>query len=252
MKPDISPSDQHGKPISAAWIKAFSQIVVTVIIVGGVIYAMRYLVESPGKALEKIAESFESGKVVTEFRDYVTSVKGVNYLQVATINTTDIFSRRDSKTIMWNLIGLPDVNIEIQAPVEYTYYLDLKGEWEFQWNEEEQGITVIAPVLQANTPAIDISKMKIIKEEGSLLRNEAAVRQKLMEQIMDITRKAANDKIPLIRELARNETRQFIETWFIKVQFRDARLKPHVKNVYFADEQPVPTRPLPSIPGETP
>jgi len=217
--------------------KALVTIGVTAIIVGGIIFAMIYLIESPANALEKIATNFKSGKVVTEFRDYVTSVKGMTYLQVAKLNTTDVFSRTDSRKILWNWVGLPDVKIEIQAPVEYTYYLDLKEKWEFNWLDEEQGIIVIAPMLQPNTPAIDVSNMKIIREEGSILRDESEVRQRLMQQIMEISRSMAKEKIPVIRELARNETRQFIETWFIKVQFSNSKIKPHVKAVYFADEE---------------
>lgn len=247
--------EQHGlgeQPIivKTTWAKAFSRIGVTAVLVGGMVYAMTYLIESPGKAIKYIADNFTSGKVVTEFRDYVTSVKGVNYLQVATLQTTDVFSRTDSKAIMWDWIGLPDVNIEIQAPVEYTFYLDLKDHWEFQWHDDEQGIIVVAPRLQPNTPAIDVSNMKILKEEGSVWRDEVEVRQKLTQQITEISKTMANEKIPLIRELARNETRQFIEAWFIKVQFKHAKIKPHVKMVYFADEQSLLNQSTPSLSEE--
>lgn len=138
---------------------------------------------------------------------------------------------------MWNWVGLPDVRVEIQAPVEYTFYLDLKDKWEFRWQNEEQSIIVIAPSIQSNTPAIDISKMQISKEEGSVLRNEEEVKEKLKQQISKISKTIAQNKIPLIRELARNETRQFVESWFMKVYFKDADIKPHVQSVYFADEK---------------
>ena len=222
--------------VKTTWAKAFSRIGVTAILIGGIIYIATQCMRTPGKIIEDIAKGFNSGKVVTEFRDYVTKIRGVNYLQVATLQSIDTFSRTDSKNIMWDWIGLPDVRIEIQAPVEYTFYLDLKDKWEFQWHHEDQSIIVIAPMLRPNTPAIDVSNMKIIKEEGSVLRNEEEVKEKLKQQITEISKRMAQEKIPLVRELARNETRQFLEAWFIKVQFKQSEIKPHIQMVYFADE----------------
>ena len=56
-----------------------------------------------------------------------------------------------------------------------------------------------------------------------------------MPELLDRT---AHSKLPLVRELARRETRRFVENWFVAVRFHDAAVKPHVSDVYFADEPP--------------
>ncbi len=229
-------NDKQPIIVKTTWAKAFSRIGVTAILVFGAIYGMKVAIKTPAEAIQEIAKGFISGEVKTEFVDYVTRVRGVNQLQIAQLNSVDTFHKTDSKSVLWESIGLPDVKVEIEAPVEYTFYLDLKKQWDFAWQDDEQGIIVIAPQIEYNTPAIDVSQMKVRITEGSVWRDEEDVRAKLTQELTTLSKRMASEKISLIREIARNETRQFIINWFIKVRFKDSDIKPHIQMVYFVDE----------------
>lgn len=192
------------------------------------------------RALQEIAAAFRTGTITTEFRDYVTEVRGVNRLQVAQLQSVDSFSRTDSTAVFWDALQLPDVRVRMEMPVEYNYYLDLNDPWTFHWREAEQAIVVDAPALRCATPAVDLARMKVEVVEGSVLRDEAAVQERLKARMPELLRRAAERKIPLVRETARRQTRLFIENWFVKVRFQDAPVKPHVLDVAFADETSAP------------
>ena len=192
------------------------------------------------RALQEIAAAFKTGRITVEFKDYVTEVRGVNRLQVAQLQSVDSFSRTDSTAIFWDALQLPDVRVRMEMPVEYSYYLDLNEPWTFAWREAEQAIVVDAPALRCATPAVDLAGMRVEVLEGSVLRDEAAVQERLKSQMPELLRRAAERKIPLVRETARRQTRLFVENWFVKVRFQDAPVKPHVLDVAFADETAAP------------
>ena len=192
------------------------------------------------RALQEIAAAFKTGRITVEFKDYVTEVRGVNRLQVAQLQSVDSFSRTDSTAIFWDALQLPDVRVRMEMPVEYAYYLDLNEPWTFAWREAEQAIVVDAPALRCATPAVDLAGMRVEVLEGSVLRDEAAVQERLKSQMPELLRRAAEQKIPLVRETARRQTRLFVENWFVKVRFQDAPVKPHVLDVAFADETAAP------------
>lgn len=226
-------------------VKLATKIGIAAVVVVGLVYVVIYLIDSSTRAISNIAESFNSGKVVTEFHDYITKLEGQNHLQVAQIKSVDTFSRSDSASILWNLITLPNVKIEIQIPVEYSYYIDLKQKWEFKWEENEKTVTVLAPGIQCNTPAIDISNMKIVEKEGSFLRDVEGVKEKLRSELSERLKLVAIQKIPFIREIARKETEQFIQNWFLKFYFKESEFKPKYLFVYFTDESNLPKQSTP-------
>lgn len=214
---------------------------IVVIVIG--IYAVHRITQLPvetfdraGEALTRIASAFKTGKVTIEFHDYVTKVSGVNYLQIANLKSVDTFTRTDSTAIFWDLIGLPDITVEIQTPVEYTFYLDLNDKWEFIWDQQRQSIFVIAPTIKCNTPAVDIANLKIIVKDGSIFRNTDDAIERLKKEMPGLARSIASEKIPLVRETARRETRTFVENWVVNIMFKDFEFKPHVQEVYFQDE----------------
>lgn len=197
------------------------------------------------KAVE-IVQAFKKGTIVTIWKDYVTQVSGSNYLQVAKLNSVETFTRTDSTSAMWDMIDLPDVIVQLETPVEFTFYLNLNDQWQFKWDDADQGITIIAPKIQYNQPAVDISKMSFTTIKGSVLRNEKKVQDQFMQDITTVLSTRAGEKINLIREIARNETNKFFSNWFINSVFKDASQKPHIKAVYFADEK------LPDAPVNNP
>ena len=125
----------------------------------------------------------------------------------------------------------------MQGPVEFTYYLDLKEKWDFRWKDVKDGITVIAPRLRYNMPAVDVSNLSITVSKGSILRDEQATKEKLRAEITRMTRVKAQKKISFARETARQATREFVNEWFIALKFDEMETKPFIREVYFADEQ---------------
>lgn len=218
--------------------KLLIQLGVTALLIAGLVFLIIYYVNSSGDVLKTVAESFKSGKVVTEFHDYITRIEGSNRLQVATLHSVDTFTKKDSRSIFWDLVKFPDVVVEFKAPIEYTYFISLKGDWSFSWDENAKGITVIAPQIEPGTPAIDISKMEIYEKQGSIFRDSEKVKQQLKSELSGKLTWAANEKIPLIRETARKQISEFIQEWFIRYYFKDSAIKPERIDILFPGESP--------------
>jgi hypothetical protein len=215
---------------------AAGAVILASVMVLKVLDVPRRAAHEAGDALARIAAAFRTGSVTLEFRDYVTRVSGMNRLQVAALQSVDTFTRTDSTAIFWDTVGLPDVEVQIQAPVEYTFYLDLDEPWDFSWDERTQSIVVAAPRIRAGTPAVDISGMTTTVVRGSFIRDEAKATAKLREVMPELARRQAAAKIPIIREIARTQVRRFVEGWFVQVKFKDAAVRPHLQEVLFADE----------------
>ena len=161
--------------------------------------------------IERIAAAFKTGTIRETFFSYATAMSGSNYLQFATLNQTEVFEREDSATALWGQLELPAVIVRATAPVEYTYYLDLEGEWSFLLADDV--LTVTAPPIQYNQPAIDASALEFEVRQDSLLRDEEAALAKLKSGLVPMARQRARSNLGLIRELGRNRTRSFVETW---------------------------------------
>ncbi len=200
------------------------------------IYVGIRLLNFSNKVIDQISENFSSGKVVDKFYSYVEKIEGSNKLQVASIKTVDRFSKKDSQSILWNLISLPDVIIEIQVPVEYNYFVDLKDKWEFSWEESDSTILVVAPRINFFTPAVDISGMEIIERKSSVLRDVDKVKEDLRQELSEKLEVVARNKIPLIREIARSEVKQFLITWFNNSYFKNIKLGQVKLKLQFEDE----------------
>ena len=260
---DLIENDQNqkheDKPIivKRSWAKTVSTVGVVIIIVFGIIYIFRTSCEIPGKVVDKIgqiigsgtneikeiAQAFMKGTVVTEFRSYAIEVTSSNYLQVAKLNTNEQLSRTVSKTIFWDKIDLPEVKVDIMVPVEYTFYVDLEGIWKFTLQDlgskadEIIEVIVHAPEIQLNRPSINLTRLTV-NMKGSILRtDENEVEKQLMQEILPMCMRSGKDKIKIIRAIAKDEVEKFVQNWFVNFQFKDYKIKPHVKAVYFADEE---------------
>lgn len=216
--------------------KLFSRISIAVFIFVVIFTAVVYLAERGCNIASEISENFKTGKVTTEFRDYVSEIKGVRRLQVASLKTTDIFTRVDSRSILWELIDLPDVEVEIKLPVEYNYYLDLKDKWNFLWDENTQSVRVIAPKIKPNTTAVNISEMRVSIIKGSFLRNVDEVKDSLFKELMPRLDQLAYEKINLIKETARKEVSDLISNWFKQIYLKNYDVNAKLISVYFEDE----------------
>jgi hypothetical protein len=191
------------------------------------------------KFINNFSEGFNSEKVVNEFYSYVESIEGSNKLHVASIKSVDRFSKKDSQSILWNLISLPDVVIELHVPVEYNYYVDLKGKWEFSWEESDSTIYVIAPEINYFPPAVNISQMEIFEKESSIIRDSERVKENLRKELTDKLDIVAKNKIILIREIARMEVSQFLITWFPKSNIKNIDSENLKLKLIFNDEREI-------------
>lgn len=215
--------------------------------IGAALYVLLSLSHAPREALRatrelfgdarEIASAFRSGTVTTSFSSYATQVTGSNRLQVATLQQLEVFERKDEAAIFWGQLALPDVIVEARAPVEYTYTLDLKEPWSFAL--EAQTLLVKAPQLRHNAPAVDVSALRYEIHKGSVLRDEAAVIEKLRQGLSELSKQRARSHIALIRDTARRQTEEFVETW-LKARFSDGGA--FRARVSFADE-PAPRSP---------
>jgi hypothetical protein len=183
------------------------------------------------KELRSIAEAFRQGTVTTSFTSYATEVSGNSFFQFATLKQVESFERRDTSTVLWGQLALPDVVIEARAPVEYTYYLDLNKPWSLRL---ENGIVwVTAPRIEWNTPAIDASALHFYVREGSIFRDQGLVQDRLQAGLSEMARAKARQNVPLVREVGRKKTEEFVENWLVR-GFSDG--SSYRARVLFADE----------------
>jgi len=181
----------------------------------------------------KLAAAFRTGTVTTSFASYATQLTGSNRLQVATLRQLEVFERTDEAAIFWGQLQLPDVVVEARAPVEYVYYLDFKEPWSFVL--EDRTLLVKAPQVRHNAPAVDVSALRYEVRKGSILRDEAAVIETLRKGLSQLAELRANAHVGLVRDTARRQTEEFVETW-LKTKFSDGA--GFRARVVFADEAP--------------
>lgn len=170
------------------------------------------LIDKGGKTLVSVAEAFQRGRITHTFISYATTVTGASYLQFATLKQMEIFQRKDEAMTLG--IPLPDVIVEARAPVEFTYYLDLKGMWRIALQDRK--VCVLAPPIQFNKPAVDASLIQYEVRKGSIFRRTGPVMEALKERITAETIRRANEHIPLVREEGRKQTAAFIKTWLLR------------------------------------
>jgi len=240
-EPAHSPIPPPGRAGPASWAWPLAIVLVVAILTGTALYVFVSLRDAPGRAVDKgrevlhdlagVAAGFRQQTVETRFISYATGVTGGQRFQFATLEQTEVFRRRDRSSVMWGYLELPEVVVEVTAPVTYTYYLDLDAPW--RMTLEDETIRVVAPPIEFNPPAVDPSEIEYSVREGSLLRDEVAATANLKRTLTELTRLRARDHVALIRELGRRETEKFVGTWLAQA-FGDGG--DYRVEVVFADE----------------
>ncbi len=229
-------------------------VAVLAILVGAGLWLARMLIGAPAATLGEgaklvttighqavdVARAFREGRVKQEFFSHAATLSGTGRLQVATLKQRETFLREESGSTAWGLIPVPKIVVQAQAPVEYTYFVDLKGAWDFR--QQDKTVTVVPPPLEPNTPSLDVSALAFYTLEGSIWRDDAPVRERLRETFTMSLRKRARNNEALVREVSRREIASFVENW-LSEKFGDGR--DHTVKVVFPDE-------LPPAPGESP
>lgn len=193
--------------------------------------------------LRSVAAAFKTGTITTTFVSYATEVSGGQKLQFATLREMEVFERTDRAQVLWGQLELPEVVVRAEAPVEYTYYLDLEERWDLVL--EGETVRVTAPPIRFNTPAIDVSRLRYDIKTGSVFRDEALALDNLRRGLGQLALERAATNITLVRDLGRRETTEFVRTWLLS-SYDDAASY-HIE-VIFADEaalqEPAETRTL--------
>ncbi len=226
---------------SRAWPLAVAAMVVTALLCLTTYLVLRSLARIPQAAVDQTREvleaaedllaAFRQGTVETRFITYATSIAGTSYLQIATIDRTEVFTREDRASIFWGAVQLPDVVVSATAPVQYTAYVDLDAVWHFRLDQET--IRVVAPPIAFNRPSIDVSRIEFEVREDSLLRDEDAALEELERGLTGLTRRQTQELEPLVRETARGKIENFVRTWLLQ-NYAGAESK--TIEVRFADE----------------
>ncbi len=237
----------HRNPV--AWLAALVAVLIVVMAVGAW-YATRALKALPGAAASQgralvkevvdLARGFKTGTVQRRFAAYTTSLQGTTYLQVATLKQVQTFELEDRTAVLWGTVELPPVIVRATAPVDYTYFVDLRGTWRLDLREHAEApgsgsVIVMAPPLRFNKPAVDVSRLRWRVVQGSLLRDEASVQAQLRREITGRTAIQATSNLPLVRETSRAQVAQFVKDWLLR-SYPDADR--YDVRVFFADEAP--------------
>lgn len=217
------------------WARTARWIGVVLILAAGGVYLLKSCIDVPikvaetsGKALVEVAAAFKRGTITTSFVSYATSVTNQQYLQFATLKQMEVFTETEVRTL-----GIVDFEaiVEARAPVEYTYYVDLKGRWDFV--VKDNIIHVQAPQIRANKPAVDVSKLTYeTKKYRPLLSSEAEKR--LKQNMTGLVSLRAKENIPLVKETGRKQVAEFVETWLAR-SFTDGKV--YAVKVYFPEEK---------------
>jgi len=191
------------------------------------------IVKEVGEQAANVARAFREGTIREEFLSRSAEITGTNRLQVATLHQGETFQRSEQDNLAWGMIQLPKVVVQAQAPVEYTYYVDLKGPWEFR--QEGKEVVVLAPPILPNTPAIDVSALTFYTLEGSIWRDDKAVRERLRGSLTATLSRRAREDERLVREVGRQKIAEFVEQW-LGDKFGDGH--DYKVKVLFPDESP--------------
>jgi len=245
---------ETGRPGHTAWALAAAAVAIVLILTGAALLVLRSarslpaeIAEGGRKALSdlrEVAAAFRTGSITTTFHGDATSVVGTTRLQFAELRQEEVFERRDAAAVLWGGLALPDVVVEARAPVVYTYFLDLDKEWRFRL--EAGVVSVTVPAVEWNRPAPDVSALRFTVREGSVLRDEQLVVDRLRSEMTPLLEWRARAHVPLVRETGRRKVEAFVETWLVQ-RFSDG--KEYRAHVVFADEPPVPTPSAPVLPS---
>jgi hypothetical protein len=105
-----------------------------------------------GAKVEAIAEKFKKGTITETFLAQLPEILpgGGGRLELASLNSIEIFKREDMKTVAWNWVYLGTTVSEIKVPVTYRYHLRLSDTWRL--DVSGQTCIVLAPRFRPRSP----------------------------------------------------------------------------------------------------
>jgi hypothetical protein len=183
----------------------------------------------PSYFTSRFIDTFSEEEITKEFISYMTQVNGVKKIQIAELNQLEVLSQESRKKILWKRFELPSVVVALEIPVSYTYTLDLEKPWKF--NQSGDVMQIIAPALEFNSPAPNVSEMRFRLEKQSLFRDEEPTKQRLLKELTPYLERRAQAQVSLVRETARRELEGLVKDFMNRQKDQNLRVE-----VLFTDE----------------
>ena len=166
--------------------------------------------------LGAIAEQFKTGHITTTFTEDIPTIVSTHgdVLELATLTSTETFTREDIKTYGWGYLPASTSTAEIRVPVTYRYYLRLSEPWHLATHGNV--CIVQAPQFQASLPpAIDTGRMEKRAANGWATFDKTVLLDQLEKDITRHISKRAMDSrhLDLVREQCRRSAAEFVKTW---------------------------------------
>lgn len=195
-------------------------------------------VDRAAKAVNQLAAGFTSTTITETFTAAIPRLgtEGM-LLEVAQLEATETFERRDEKRAFYDLVPLGTTVSEIRVPVTYRYHLRLEDSWTLNVRD---GICLVrAPMIRpSKPPAIHTGGMEK-RIEGSWLRfDEDDVMADLEQSLsLRLSAKAGSpERLDLVRETCRARVADFVSSWLLaEGQWGQGRIV--AVQVIFADEE---------------
>ncbi len=178
--------------------------------------------------------------ITQTFIGYTEQIKKVQHLLLLKItrNETDRKEYKFSHPWIMNGKTLSSSLMEVRAPVTFSYYVNMKDPWKIIC--EGETLTIIAPKIQVEEPATDLSRLETHIDSGKLIFNETAKLEELRKQFYtDMIKKAkSREYMDSVREDARRSLAEFANGWIIAELTKKYPVK--YISVRFEDEEHFP------------
>jgi hypothetical protein len=185
-----------------------------------------------------LAGQFKTGHITTTFSEDIPTIISTHgdVLELATLTSTETFTRADTTTFAWGYLPASTSIAEIRVPATYRYYLRLSDPWRLATRGNV--CLVQAPQFQASLPpAIDTGRMEKRLASGWASFDRTTLLDELEKNITRHLSKRATDPkhLDLVREQCRRSVAEFVKKWLAdKVQW-PAKINAII--VVFPDEQ---------------
>lgn len=194
-------------------------------------------VDRAAGAIEQLGAGFTSTTITETFTAAIPRLgtEGM-LLEVAQLEATETFERRDEKRAFYDLVPLGVTVSKIRVPVTYRYHLRLEDQWTL---DVRDGICLVhAPAIRpTKPPAMHTDGMEKRIEDSWLRFDEAEVMDEL-EQSLSLrlsARAGSPQRIDLVRETCRERVSDFVRSWLLaEEQWGQGRIL--AVEVVFADE----------------
>ncbi|GEM_PF-6362841 len=233
-------SDGASHPPVGNYITKIVLIIAIFAVVECIIFAFVFykLFSKPFDAMGKIMSP--KVDITQTFIGYTEQQKKVQHLTLlkTTRNETDRREYKFSHPWLMNGKTLSSAIIEVRAPVTYNYFVDMKGNWKISC--EGDMLTVVAPKLKVEEPAVDLSRMETIIDSGKLIFGEKDKLEELRKQFYpDMMKKSLSPEyLEMIREDARRSLAEFANGWITAELIKKYPVK--YISVKFEDEEQFP------------